>query len=299
MTIAIGMLCQDSIAIAADTQATNPDGTTHHKTKIRSEQSTTGTFVVALSSDSVFQAEMLVDGILLDLKLADPKSLDGVEQIVGDRMADWLQHKPSNEEQQYTSIVLGARVEGNAVNRDVLGMYYCEPPQIILRQTMERSKGYVAIGAGLVVTDPLFRMLFGDPVSPRVCLAQLSYLMYRAKRDCGGACGGDTDAALLRADNPAPMWIDRHWMKSAEARAIGIDRHLRRLTANIMSRYGFDDESRFADFLNAERIRHTFGSRGYEFGSSQMKQMVREPEFQALMVREVEFQALVDKHEAE
>jgi hypothetical protein len=110
------------------------------------------------------------------------------------------------DDRPYIGFILGCRLAPTQNNSDCLGLYHCESSGILLRKTVEDSNGYVSIGAGSTVTDPLFRTLFGPLVPPRVCLAQLSYLMYRTKKDCRGACGGETDAALLCIDRHDPVW---------------------------------------------------------------------------------------------
>ena len=281
MTIAIGMLCDEGLIIAADTQITNPDGTTYDKVKIKTQRAASGTFVMAWTAMDMYPAEMLIENILAGLNLSDPKTLGEVEDIVKSEMLSWSAGFAANQERPYTAFILGAQVQGISINPDRMGMYFCEPPAIMLRQTMENSKGYIAIGAGLVVTDPLFRTLFGNLVPARVCLAQISYLMHRAKKDCRGACGGGTDAVLLRTSNLEPAWIEG--MMSAEQKyGAALDATLSRLTAKIMSRNGFDDKSRFADFLDRKSARGTFGLYGFTF-HTRSGEPIREPDFQRMM----------------
>src|SRR5579863_1022947 len=218
MTIAIGMLCEGGLAIAADTQATNADGTTYDRAKVKAQKTAKGLFAAAFSGEDLNATEMLINDLLIDLNLLDPQSIFGVEDAIRNRMLQWSAIFQAKDERLYTGFVLGARVAGNSVNPSKLALYFCEPPGKVFRQTMEDTKGYVAVGAGCVVTDPLFRTLFGQSVSPRVCLGQLSYLMYRAKKDCRGACGGGTDAVLIMEDHEDPLWIEQPLMKQAEFR---------------------------------------------------------------------------------
>lgn len=283
MTIGIGMLCQDGIIISADTQATNPDGTTYDAVKVHSLKTANGLFGVAYSSEDANAAEMLIGDVLTDMKLIAPTSLQGVEDIVKSKMKEWEKTFHSVVSQSYTAFVLGAIVLGNPVHPERIGLYYCEPPGKILRKTMENSGGYVAIGGGCVVTDPLFRTLFGELVHPRICLAQLSYLMYRAKKDCRGVCGGGTDAVLLRVDDSEPAWITRKdfaWSEKKYGEAL--DEMLAHVTAKIMSRTGFDDKSRFLDFIDRKTVRGDFGLHGFVF-CTRTGEMIREPEFQKMM----------------
>jgi 20S proteasome alpha/beta subunit len=170
MTIAIGMLCEGGMILAADSQATNKDGTTYDRVKVKSETTPTSAFVIAYSCEDLYAAEMLVSEILADLKLTAPRSLDGAEDIVKARMVQWAAAFGSKDERPYMAFIFAAHVEGSPASKDNLALYFCEPPGIMLRQTAENSNGYIAVGAGLVVTDPISRTLFRSVVPPRVCL---------------------------------------------------------------------------------------------------------------------------------
>lgn len=281
MTIAIGMLCQGGIVVAADTQMTYADGTTYDSTKVKTLRATTGAYVISYSCLEINPAEALGNDILSDLNLADPKSFSGVEDIVRSRLKQYAEMPTLRDDRPHIAFILGCRLDPTPNNSDCLGLYLCESSGIALRKTVETSKGYVAIGAGAVVTDPLFRMLFGPLVHPRVCLAQLSYLMYRAKKDCRGACGGGTDAVLLRTDDTEPAWIEG--MIWAEKKYGGaLDETLSRIAAKIMSRNGFDDKSRFKDFFDRKNVRSDFGLNGFAF-RTRTGETIREPDFQKMI----------------
>jgi len=281
MTIAIGMLCQDGMVVAADTQMTYTDGTTHNRSKIKSLRTVSGAYVVAYSCLDVNHAEALANDILSDLNLADPKSFIGVEDVIKSRLEQWASMPALKDDRPYVAFIVGCRLDPTPNNSDCLGLYLVESSGIVLRKTVEDSNGYVAIGAGAVVTDPLFRMLFGPLVHPRVCLAQMSYLMYRAKKDCRGACGGGTNAVLLRTDDPEPAWIDG--VVVAEQKYGGmLDGTLSRLTEKIMSRNGFDDRPRFVDFLDKKTMRSNFGLYGFAF-RTRTGEILRENDFQKMM----------------
>jgi hypothetical protein len=216
--------------------------------------------------------------------MADPKSFFGVEDVVRSRLEQWASMPTIKDDRPYIGFILGCRLAPTQNNSDCLGLYLCESSGIVLRKTVQDSNGYVAIGAGAVVTDPLFRTLFGPLVHPRVCLAQLSYLMYRAKKDCRGACGGGTDAVLLRTDDPEPGWIDGVIL--AEQKYGGaLDATLSRVTASILSRNGYDDRSRFTKFFDEyfvrKRIRGDFGLFGFVF-RTRTGELICEPEVQRM-----------------
>lgn len=282
MTIAIGMFCENGLIVAADTQMTYTDGTTYDKTKIKTLRAKTGAYAIAYSSLEINPAEALANDILSDLNLMDPKSFVGVEEILRDRLREWAD-TPTTGDRPYIAFILGCRIDPSPSNSDCLGLYLCESSGIVLRKRAEESR-YVAIGAGATVTDQLYRMLFRKLVNPRICLAQLSYLMYRAKKDCRGACGGGTDAVLLRTNDLEPAWINS--MIHAEERFGGmLDATLSRITEEIMSRNGFDDKSRFARFFDEnfsrKEIRSRFGLYGFTF-STQTGEKLWEPDVQKM-----------------
>ncbi len=285
MTIAIGMLCEGGMIVAADTQMTYTDGTTYDSAKIKTLRAATGAYVIAYSCLEINPAQALASDILSDLNLSDPKSLIGVEDIVKSRLRQWAEMPTAGNDRPQIAFILGCRLDTTPNNSDCLGLYLCESSGILLRKTVEDSNGYIAIGAGSVVTDPLFRMLFDSPVHPRLCLSQLSYLMYRAKKDCRGACGGGTDAVLLRSDNPEPARIDGILLAEQRYGAM-LDRMLSRITAQILSRNGFDDKSRFTKFFDEhfsrKMIRQDFGMYGFTFRTG-TGEAIREPELQKMM----------------
>jgi hypothetical protein len=70
---------------------------------------------------------------------------------------------------------------------------------------LDDSRGYLAIGTGAAVTDPLYRMLFPGFASTPMRLMQICYLMYHAKKD-SAFCGGSTNAVVLK-NSGIPIWV--------------------------------------------------------------------------------------------
>ena len=250
MTIAIGMLCQGGVVVAADTQMTWPDGTTYDATKVQSVTTATCSLAVAYTCLNMNAAESLVRDLLTDVTLASPQSLPGLEEIIKNRMGEWSKSYTVPDDRPNVALVLGSRINNADGEVSEFGLYLCEPPGIVVRKTVENSNGYVAEGAGMVITDPLFRALFGPLVSPRVCLGQLSYLMYRAKKDCRGACGGGTDAVLITKEYPDPLWVERPLLKQAESRGRFLDETLAKVASAVISRRKLDDTSGFAGIFD-------------------------------------------------
>jgi len=252
MTIAIGMLCQGGVVVAADTQMTWPDGTTYDATKIQSTSTPTLAIAIAYTCLDMNAAESLVRNLIRDVEMASPRSPSGLEDIIGSRMEAWSKTYIVHNDRPDVSLIVAARLTDPSLNGTTeFRLYFCEPPGTIVQKTIENSSGYVAAGAGMIVTDPLFRTIFGPLVSPRRCLGQLSYLMYRAKKDCRGACGGRTDAVLITEEHSAPLWIEWVHLKHAELRGKLLDETLAKVASALMARNNSDDVSGFKGVLDA------------------------------------------------
>jgi hypothetical protein len=211
MTIAIGALCQDGLIVAADTRIVCSDGSTYDACKVSEVVTNHGAFVIANSADDGNAATTLVAQIMADFKSIDPKTLMEAEDTVINRMtvfsAAFTRQAPAIE------LVMGARINTIAIpsanTGGGLGLYFCSPPNTVVRKTyLDDSRGYVAAGSGASATDPIARSLF--PFLPHASdrLAEIAYLMYRAKKDNAAFCGGKTNAILLRDNDSAPpVWV--------------------------------------------------------------------------------------------
>lgn len=215
MTIAIGMLCEGGLVVAADTQMTWPEGTTYDAEKIRTLTTDSGAYVIAYSSEDTEAAETLLEAVKRAL-FKPLNSLQSVENVLKEAMKKWNSSFTHPEDRTDVSFIVGAAIKSDS-GPDRLALFLCELPFTVKRKTISDDNGYIARGAGHVITDPLFRTLFGVQESPRMCLCRIAYLMHRAKQDCGGACGGYTDAVFLRADDAAMLWIERPYMAQAES----------------------------------------------------------------------------------
>jgi len=235
MTLALGRICTGGLIIAADTKMTWDDGSTYDAIKVKSEVTDNGVYVIASSSVDGNAADTVVSQLMLDLRRIDPKSLIGVEQTVKAALTDWYSAFRGNP---LVQLLVGVFIPPNPAfsNRHGLRLYFCEPPNTIARKMpSDSSRGYIAVGAGLKIADPLFKILFDSPVSPRVCLGQISYLMYRAKKDCGAYCGGQTDAVFLKETHAEPTWIKRLDMACAESFGPHLDKALGRTASAVIS----------------------------------------------------------------
>ncbi len=241
MTIAIGMLCDEGLIIAADTQLAMTDGSTREGIKIRQAIADTGIYVTANATEDGNAANTLIPDILTDLQNEDPKNFAQVERIVRTSMYEWAeQYRQGNP---YIQIILGVSLNRTR-QTDVrtgggIRLYYCEPPNTMVPVDREdTSTGYIGIGAGASITDPIFRTLFNTICSANTGFRQVAYLMYRAKKDAATACGGETNAVLLKDEFSIPLWVDPAHMKTAEGWGKNLDYCLQMTTCTFLAESG-------------------------------------------------------------
>jgi 20S proteasome alpha/beta subunit len=219
MTIAIGMLCDEGLIIAADTQLAMTDGTTREGIKVHQAIADTGVYVTANATEDGNAANTLIPDILTDLQNEDPKDFANVERIVRNSMSEWAErYRQGNP---YIQIILGASInrpiQQNIRTGGGVRLYSCEPPNTMFAVDREdASGGYIGIGAGSSITDPVFRTLFSATGSANTGLHQIAYLMHRAKKDAATSCGGQTNAVLLKYEFGFPLWVEPRYMKIAE-----------------------------------------------------------------------------------
>ncbi len=228
MTLALGMLCKGGLVIAADTQLTWSDGRTEDTVKVNSLACNTGSYAFACACSDSDAAETLISAIKSDLALTDPKSFRDMESVVTEKMKEWYRDCRSEEDRPSFRLVLGASIA------DELGLYLCEPPNTVSRKTLENSQGFAGVGEGNAVIKSVFGSLFSGLPSPRACLNEISYLMYRAKKDCASSVGGHTDAVLIRPQSE-PLLIQRSDMAQAESFGLLMDNALSRTASAIIS----------------------------------------------------------------
>jgi hypothetical protein len=241
MTIAIGMLCKGGVIVAADTQLTWPDGRTEYGPKVHEFSTKTGTFVIAIATSDIEAASPFISNVKRDLD-KPIKSLLGVENAIKETMKKWSSFFHFREDRNDISFILAAQIKDHAPeDKDTTGLFLCQLPMTVSRKTFDNAKGYVAIGCAKPATDPLFNVLFGGnvPASPRTSLGRASYLLYRAKKDFRGGCGGDTDAVFLSEDGRA-FWIEQLSMTIAESHGEHVDELLGKTASLIISEEWFD-----------------------------------------------------------
>lgn len=251
MTIALGVLCGGGLIVAADTRIVSADGATHDAMKVHSTMTASGSYVIANSTTDGNAANTLIPQIVRDLDQIDPKTLEEVEETLTNRMTRWAAVFATAPMIQ---MVVGAFV--NSVAHGGLGLYFCEPPNTVTRHTWsDDSKGYVSVGTGATATDPLYRSLFSSMTSPRTRLLQISYLMYRAKKDYASFCGGKTNAVLLKAEHCPPIYITPFDMNLAEEMGYDFDFALRATASGIVSQTDEGVEA-FSQYVAGAIVEH-------------------------------------------
>lgn len=210
MTIAIGMLCDEGLIIAADTMAALTDGTTRQAVKIHEAFTDSFACVIANAAADGNAVNTLVPDILADLRKKNLSCFADAEKSIRNSMFQWAdQFRQGNPD---TQLIIGISIIRPSVPDVRLGggirLYYGEPPNTMLPVELnDASTGYVGAGMGASITDPIFRTLFGMEVSVNVALRQTAYLMYRAKKDAASSCGGETHAVVLKSGSTRPLWV--------------------------------------------------------------------------------------------
>jgi hypothetical protein len=133
---------------------------------------------------TVTQQTMLADEMLS--VIGNAKMEEEEERDIKDVMTVW--HNSYGAQQAPNLQFIVGIVSGN-LERILL----CEPPATVLESHP------VAIGRGARAVEPLLHQdgLIPHSASMRATLLRLAFLMYRAKKDEGSACGGDTHAAVI------------------------------------------------------------------------------------------------------
>ena len=119
MTIALGMICQGGLVIAADTRLSTLDGTSHDACKVQSKLTPSGAFVVAYSSENSNAGEALANEVISDLATNDRSTLVDFESDLRATMGQW--YADFREEPQ-TLLIIGAYLERS------IALYFCQPP---------------------------------------------------------------------------------------------------------------------------------------------------------------------------
>jgi len=221
MTIVIGMLCEGGALLCADTKGVMGDGSVFECKKIRVDSAKWGTFAIADSANDAYAAQTLIGRIVDSLKVSAISKWKDLIASVSCEMEEWC--RPFKEIPD-TSLLLVCSIYGLGVQ-----MYLCQPPNTVIEK-----REYAAIGCGSAVTDALEGALFKTSdlsvlQHPQKNLRQISYLMYRAKKD-HAFCGMRTQGVYVRCDADTEL-INPLDLEAAEKQSQKLDFLLRATTA--------------------------------------------------------------------
>jgi hypothetical protein len=184
LTIAIGADYYGGIIICADTKVVATDGATTADMKL-SIGLASKMVVVANAAEDGHAATMLADEIIF--AIANTRTEEEEQQNIKQVMTTW-HNSYGAQAAPHLQFIIGV-TSGN-LERILL----CEPPATVLECHP------VAIGRGARAVEPFLHIpdgLIPHSASMRATLLRLAFLMYRAKKDEGSACGGDTHAAVM------------------------------------------------------------------------------------------------------
>jgi hypothetical protein len=114
------------------------------------------------------------------------------------------------------------------------------------------SKGFIGIGTGSAITNPMFATLFSSLASQKGRLMEFSYLMYLAKKN-DAWCGGRTIAVLLKSEHVEPMRINPLDMEAAESLGSLFDHVLRTTGTGVLPQPNEEKAQKFSEFI-ASRV---------------------------------------------
>ncbi len=183
MTVAIGMYAIGGLFVCADSHVVSGDGIVTHGSKLKGIECGNGSFVIANASDDGNAADMLAQDILDSLQGARSQLNSAVKKTMKAWHSGYVHSRPPS-----VQFVLGATIGKSR------GIYFCEPPNTILRKGLDES---VVIGVGAQILDPLLPEVIRGPLLLREALIRAGYLMYRAKKEHAFLKGSDTHAMVV------------------------------------------------------------------------------------------------------
>jgi 20S proteasome alpha/beta subunit len=258
VTIAIGTRFTGGVIVCADSKVVASDGATTDQSKVSlSLTATKRIFGIADAAEDGNAAKMLAGEIMN--AVCDSQSPYKLAPDVTSVMASWYNSYGVTQPPQL-QFILGAVVIGHEGGN----VYLCEPPATVLN-----TIGPVAIGRGARAVEPLLSVLTGvggSPFALKPTLLRLAYLMYRAKKDEGSACGGNTHAIVISVKGGF-AFIEHEEMKKAEEIAADIDTLLRDAYQKIMGAEKPEIQRKFVDELSKNYLLLAERGRGLEFPS--------------------------------
>jgi hypothetical protein len=225
MTIAIGTRFTGGVIVCADSKVVASDGATTDESKVSLSLTVTKRiFGIADAAEDGNAAKMLAGDIMN--AVCDSHNPYKLAPDVTSVMASWY-NSYGAAQVPHLQFILGSVVIGHKDGN----VYLCEPPATVLN-----TIGPIAIGRGARAVEPLLSILTGQggrPLALKPTLLRLAYLMYKAKKDEGSACGGNTHAIVISAKGGF-AFIEHEEMKRAEEIAVEVDALLRDANQNVL-----------------------------------------------------------------
>ena len=217
MTVALGMTAMGSIFVCADSHVVSTDGTVTSGCKLSGKQCGNGSFAIANASDDANAASMVAKEILDELSKSTTDKWN-IEPAIKNVMQSW-QSGYGQVAAPSMQLVLAA-----SVSKQNRGLYFCSPPNTVLRKDFDES---VVIGCGGQVLDALLPEVVRGPLRLREALIRAAYLMYRVKKEHVFLKGSDTDVLVIGEENGDIRFTERTEMAQAEELGPDMDFMLR------------------------------------------------------------------------
>jgi 20S proteasome alpha/beta subunit len=225
MTLALGIISNKGILLAADTRLSYENGSVQDAIKIFDIPLPSGRYIATHSSEDAFAAESLINEIRRKLEERPPDSFPAFETDIKNTLRQWYVYEHENRPRMDLLIV--ARIEREQCAK----MYFCRPPNTVIAV----EGNFRAIGEW-TASDQIYKWFEAkDPKPLHECLCQASYIMHKTKELFPGNVGGETDVVVMGATDE-PLWIERLSMKVAESNGgQAFDRNIGKMAALVMS----------------------------------------------------------------
>ena len=222
MTIAIGVLAQDGIVVAADTQVGITDYLKMSFGKIafgRRTGSVSSGFAVTGAGNSAYLEAVRQIEVESFLDLDAAFDMEDLESRMGERIEDFYSRHvvpfssyPSNERPDFSLLMA-------AVNGDARRLWYTEKNLLI------PCSQYAAVGIGTMYAKILLHKLYSlTDIKAAILLA--AYVIHHVKENIDG-CGQETTIVYLHKDTTWYLELDlaakldeafrEQWLREAEA----------------------------------------------------------------------------------
>ena len=243
MTVALGMNGIGGVFVCADSHVVTQDGLVSSGYKLGGIECGNATFVIANASEDGNAANMVATEILNALAKSSTDRLS-IESAIKRTMEAWHSGYSHNKPPSM-QFVLGTRV-----GQQHRALYFCEPPNTVLRKHIEET---IAIGVGAQIVEPLLPEVIRGPLLLREALIRAAYLMYRAKKEHVFLKGSETDVLVISQDTGDIHQMTRQEMSEAEAIGPDVDFMLRYCYLGLLGQFPSADQK---DFLKSFRKKY-------------------------------------------